>query len=665
MTLPTPAIVPFGGCAHALPIVDNRRSVTMHPFPQRRRPNWLDLGGPWGFAYDDAEVGLRDGWHEDPEPFQRVIQIPFPPESARSGIHDTTEHPVIWYRRTFRLSEVPGYRRDGRLLLHFGAVDYAARIWLNGQLIDRHEGGHSTFTCDLTEALQAGDEQVLVVRAEDRPLDLTQPRGKQYWEPEPRYIWYHRTSGIWQPVWLEPVGSNYMSSIAWTPDTRRGSLAMSVRLDTQPSDSLRLRLRLTASGEVLADDSYLVRQQESEREIRLEADAGSRVGRRLLWTPNNPFLVDAQVVLEDRHGNELDCIDSYVGLRSVEAADSLFLVNGRPSYLRLVLAQGYWPDSHLAAPSDDALRREVELIKALGFNGVRIHQKVEDERFLYWCDRLGLYVWAEMANAYEFSETAVERFTREWLEVVRRQYSHPSIVTWVPFNESWGVPDLPNDAAQRDFVRAIYHLTKAVDPTRPVIGNDGWEHIGGDIWGIHDYALDGAQLRERYGTHEAVEQALQGRPQHQRAVLDESPRGDRPVVLSEFGGISYEPKPGEPWFGYGSVASEDEMLSKYEELLSAVLDSPALAGFCYTQLTDTEQETNGLLRADRTSKLDPEIVRAITSRPSRAIPGDFIAAAQKKGEKAAGASREAGAQSPGNGSAEAARPAVPAERETS
>ena len=266
---------------------------------------------------------------------------------------------------------------------------------------------------------------------------------------------------------------------------------------------------------------------------------------------------------------------------------------------------------------------------------MRIHQKVEDERFLYWCDRLGLYVWAEMANAYEFSETAIERFTTEWLEVVRRQYSHPSIITWVPFNESWGVPDLPGDPAQRDFVRGIYHLTKAVDPTRPVIGNDGWEHIGGDIWGIHDYALDGPALRERYGTLEAVEQALQGRPQHYRAVLDDSPRGGRPVVLSEFGGISYEPKPGEPWFGYGAVKTEDDLLSKYEELIGAVLDSPALAGFCYTQLTDTEQETNGLLTAERQPKLDPEIVRAITARPSRAIPGDFIAAAQRKNEQAA------------------------------
>ncbi len=608
----------------------------MHPSPQRRRAGWLDLTGPWGFAYDDGDTGLRSGWFESAEPFQQVIQVPFPPESQMSGIHDPSYHPVVWYRRTFRLSDVRGFDRRQRLLLHFGAVDYLARVWLNGRLVDRHEGGHTAFTIDLTNALVDSDEQVLVVRAEDQPLDLTQPRGKQFWEEKPARIWYHRTTGIWQPVWLEAVGETYISNFQWTPDPRRGRLGISIRLNAEPDRPLRLRLRLAVRGDVLADDSYLLRHQESGREMNLEPDSGGMVGRRLLWTPSQPNLIDAELVLEDPDGNTLDAIASYVGLRSVEADDGLYLINGRPRYLRLVLAQNYWPESHLAAPSDEALRREVELIRSLGFNGVRIHQKVEDARFLYWCDRLGLMVWAEMANAYEFSENAVRRFTREWMDVVNNLYNHPSVITWVPFNESWGVPDLPGDPAQRDFVRGIYHLTKALDRTRPVIGNDGWEQVAGDIWGIHDYALDGAALRERYGTAESVELALQGRPQHHRAVLDDTPRGDRPIILSEFGGITYEPQPGKPWFGYGSVRTDDELLTKYEELVSAVLDSPSIAGFCYTQLTDTEQETNGLLRADRTPKLDPEIVRAITFRPSKAIPGDFIAAVQEAGMVAAG-----------------------------
>ncbi|HUR21895.1 MAG TPA: glycoside hydrolase family 2 TIM barrel-domain containing protein, partial [Vicinamibacterales bacterium] len=463
--------------------------MAMHPSPQHRRAGWLDLTGPWSFAADDAEIGLRDGWQEQTQPFDRVIQVPFPPESKLSGIHDPGYHPVVWYRRTFRLSDVGDYDRGRRLLLKFGAVDYRARVWINGRLVDRHEGGHASFTIDVTDSLADTDEQVLVVRAEDQPLDLTQPRGKQFWEEKPARIWYHRTTGIWQPVWLEAVGQTYIDHISWTPDIRRGRLGLAVRLNSEPDNQLRLKLHLAVRGDVLADDTYLVRHQESGREVRLEADSGGMVGRRLLWAPSNPNLIDAELVLEDLNGNVLDRVASYVGLRSVEADDGLYLINGRPKYLRLVLAQNYWPDSHLAAPSEDALRREVELIKSLGFNGVRIHQKVEDERFLYWCDRLGLLVWAEMANAYEFTETAIARFTREWIDIVRQHYSHPSVITWVPFNESWGVPDLPGDPAQRNFVRGIYHLTKALDPTRPVIGNDGWEHVAGDIWGIHDYAL--------------------------------------------------------------------------------------------------------------------------------------------------------------------------------
>ncbi len=603
--------------------------MTMHPFPQLRRQNWLDLTGRWGFAYDDGDVGLSQGWHENAEPFERTIEVPYPPESELSGIHDPTEHPFVWYRRSFRLSQVSGYSRGQRLLLHFGAVDYAAQVWVNGVFVERHEGGHSSFSTDVTAALREGDEQFIVVRVEDQPRDLTQPRGKQYWETKPAKVWYHRTTGIWQPVWLEAVGAAYIELLAWTPHTRRGSVGVNVRLNTEPQPGLRLRVRLSREGHAVADDTYVVQRQETAREIGLEPGAGQTLRRKLLWAPSHPNLVDAEVVLEDADGRTIDAVESYVGLRSVEAADGLFLLNGRPSYLRLVLAQGYWPESLLAAPDGDALRREVELIKSLGFNGVRVHQKVEDPRFLYWCDRLGLFVWAEMANAYTFTEEAVRRFTHEWLSVVRRDYSHPSIVTWVPFNESWGVPDLPGDGAQRDFVRGIYHLTKAVDPTRPVIGNDGWEHLVGDIWSIHDYALSGDVLRERYGSPEAAEGALHGRPQYHRAVLDDGPRGDRPIILSEFGGITYTPRPGTPWFGYGSVANDEEFLRKYNDLVSAVLDSPSIAGFCYTQLTDTEQETNGLLRADRTPKLDPARVSEITSRPSRAIPGDFVHAVQQ------------------------------------
>jgi hypothetical protein len=253
----------------------------------------------------------------------------------------------------------------------------------------------------------------------------------------------------------------------------------------------------------------------------------------------------------------------------------------------------------------------------LGFNGVRIHQKVEDPRFLYWCDRLGLLVWGEMANAYVFSPTAIERLTREWLEVLARDYSHPCIVAWVPINESWGVPNLARDPAQCHYVQALYHLTKALDPTRLTLGNEGWEHSISDIYGIHDYSFDGSTLRERYGSREAVQRTLREvQPGSRALLLPGYEHAQGPIMLTEVGGISLRPASDASWYGYGTVADSDAFLSKYRELIDAIVSSPALGGFCYTQLTDTGQETNGLLTAEREPKLDPAAVREITGRQS-------------------------------------------------
>lgn len=596
-----------------------------HPRPQFVRERWTDLCGAWQFAFDDADVGLLEDWVGRPEPFTHTIHVPFPPESRASGIHDPAFHPVVWYRRSF---VVPPEDRAGRLLLHFGAVDYRARVWVNGQLVAQHEGGHTPFSADITAALHPEGEQVLVVRAEDRPDDLAQPRGKQDWERQPHRIWYHRTTGIWQPVWLEPVAALHIAELRWTPDLERGLLGLHVRLNAPPARPLTLRIQLALRGTSLADDIVVMERGELRREIALDTAAMTMSRERVLWSPRFPNLIDATLTLSES-GKQRDQVFSYAGLRSVGTDSGRFLLNGRPYYLRLILAQNYWPESHLAAPSVEALRREVELAKELGFNGVRIHQKVEDPRFLYWCDRLGLLVWGEMANAYVFSPIAVERLTREWLDVLRRDYSHPCIVTWVPLNESWGVPDLAASPAQQAFAQGLYYLTKTLDPTRPVIANDGWEHLVGDIFGVHDYAVDGATLRERYGTPEALERTLSAvQPHYRTIVLPRGQRAGQPVMLTEWGGISYAPDPGRPFFGYGTVPDTAAYLARYGELLSAILDSPVIAGFCYTQLTDTEQETNGLLTAERAHKLDPAAVRALTTRASRAIPAEVITTLQ-------------------------------------
>ena len=584
----------------------------LHPTPQFARHPWIDLCGPWGFAHDDANAGLDAGWPARADIFDRTITVPFPPESAASGIHDPGYHPVVWYRRTFTAERGDGRRR---WLLHFGAVDYAAQVWVNGQLVASHEGGHTPFSADITPALQPGSEQVVVVRAEDQPLDMGQPRGKQDWIPGTHVIWYYRTTGIWQPVWLEEVGATHIAGIRWTPDLARRTFDLAVQLNRAPERPLTLRIRLSLRDEVVVDDTCLLRTRDFGRAVDIPFNEVAQAPHDFLWAPEHPNLFDAVITLAD--GDEvLDEVISYAGLRSARVGGGRFLLNERPYYLRSVLEQGYWPESHLVAPSPQALRREVELIKELGFNSVRIHQKVEDPRFLYWCDRLGLTVWGEMANSYIFTWESAERLTREWMEVLKRDVSHPCIVTWVPINESWGVPTLAADVRQREFLKALYSLTKTFDPTRPVVDNDGWEHMMTDIVSIHDYARRGQTLLERYGTEAALRTVIEsGRPLHHPPMLkDGQAAADAPAMLTEFGGISYAPKAGEPWYGYGTVASTEEYIERLDELVAAVMACPGFAGFCYTQFTDTEQETNGLLTEKREPKFAVETMRKIITQ---------------------------------------------------
>ncbi len=595
--------------------------LPLHPQPQMARAHWIDLCGPWGFAYDDTDVGLDEQWHARDEVYAGAIQVPFPPESPASGIGDTSFHPVVWYRRTFERAPEDA---DKRLILHCGAIDYAAMVWLNGQLLATHQGGNTPFQVDITRALRADGPQVLVIRAEDNPADLAQPRGKQDWREQPHSIWYHRTTGIWQPVWLEPVAATHITALRWTPNLDRGALSLKATLRRATTEPVRVRIQLSLRGVSIADDIALVQGTELTRDLVLDLGSLTMNQTEILWSPEHPNLIDAvvSVVLNDEI---IDEVQSYAGLRSVGVSGGRFLLNGTPYYLRMALAQGYWPRTHLAAPSNEALRREVELARELGFNGLRIHQKVEDPRFLHWCDRLGLVVWGEMANAYVFSPEALQRLTREWLEVVECDSSHPCIVAWTPLNESWGVPHLLRDLQQQHFVRSIYHLTKALDDSRPTIANDGWEYLTGDIFGIHDYTFQGDTIRERYGSTEAVNRTLREvQPQHHFITLSSERNEGIPMMITEFGGIGYRPLEGATWFGYGTVLDREAYGEKYRELVEAVLDCRTISGFCYTQLTDTLQETNGLLTEDRAFKLDPALIRSINRGASEAVPGDMI-----------------------------------------
>jgi beta-galactosidase/beta-glucuronidase len=570
-----------------------------------QRLNWSSLNGIWQFAFGD-EASTADPARVN---WQHRITVPFAPETEASGVGRTGFLPVCWYRR---LIPTPARQPGERVLLHFGAVDYRAVVWVNGRFAGSHEGGYTPFALDITTWLNDGESQEIIVRADDDPHDLTQPRGKQDWRLEPHSIWYVRTSGIWQSVWIEVVPAVRIDDLRWTSSLERWELGVDVRLSGAFTEGLRLHVHLTHGTTVLADDTYALLGQDVHRRLALADPGIDDYRNELLWSPETPTLIDALIELQDATGQTIDRVGSYTALREVSVDHERFLLNGRPYPLRLVLDQGYWPDSGLTAPDDHALRRDVLLAKAMGFNGVRKHQKIEDPRYLYWADRLGLLVWEEMPSAYRFTTTAIERVTREWVEVIRRDRSHPCIVTWVPFNESWGVPNLPSNRAERHFVHAVYHLTRTLDPTRPVVGNDGWESVATDIIGIHDYDADVDRLRRRYGADEARPRLFRReRPAGRVLVVDKQAHRNVPIVLSEFGGLSLADPAATTW-GYASCESLDALADRYTALLQVVRTTDTFAGFCYTQFADTYQEANGLLRSDRTPKIALETIAAAT-----------------------------------------------------
>ena len=601
-----------------------------HPRPQLLRDRWTDLCGQWGFATDPHDAGLDEGW-ETPEQrgrFDQTIEVPFPPESPASGVGDDSPLAVVWYRRMLTPADVAaaGLGAQGnRLILHLAAVDHWADVWLDGHHLGSHEGGQTPFSFDVTAIVRAahGREMALVVRAEDDPLDVAQPRGKQDWRPEPHSIWYHRTTGIWQPVWLEAVPAVHVEELAWQSDLPNSSVRLAARLSRRPTQPLSLTVRLHHGGELLAEHRVRVLDQNVVVSVDLPRQRNGQQYEELLWSPERPTLIDAAVELtsvpaptSDEARLLVDSVASYVGLRSVAVGHGRFLLNDRPYYLRSVLEQGFWPQTHLAAPNADALRAEVQLIKDLGFNSARVHQKAEDPRFLFWADRLGLTLWAETANAYAFSPRSIELLTREWLALVRRDRSHPSIVTWVPLNESWGVQHAAHDVAQQHYGVALVNLTRALDPTRPVISNDGWEHTDSDIWSVHDYAERGDEVVARYGTAEAVAALLDGYGPGGRRIrlTDAVLAADRgqPLMLTEFGGVSYANSRPDAW-GYSTATDDADFAERIGDLIAAVRACAPIAGFCWTQLTDTGQETNGLVRADRTPKLPVEVIRGLVT----------------------------------------------------
>ncbi len=579
-----------------------------YPRPQLIREGWTSLDGEWQFGHDDEDIGLGERWFAVGQTLPRTITVPFAPESRASGIGDTGFHPTVWCRRDLPAgTPAPGTRR----ILHFGAVDHECRVWVDGVEVGRHVGGQTPFPIDVTDAVTTAGPHEVVVRAFDDPLDMEAPRGKQDWQLDPHDIWYSRTTGIWQTVWMEDVPEVHIAALNWITDLVEGTIR--AEIEVPGGDGFDLEVVVEHRGEPLGIASARVQRSRAAIVLNPSALRSGQSRDELLWSPENPVLLDATVTLS-RDAEVLDTAASYLGMRSVGVAGGTFQLNGVPYFVRAVLEQGFWPESLLTAPDDAARRREVELILQLGFNTARIHQKVEDPRFLFWADRLGLLIWGETASAYDFTPRAVELLTQEWPAIVRRDRNHPCVAVWVPVNESWGAQDIARSLPQREYIRALAALTRALDPTRPVVSNDGWEHVDSDLLTVHDYTFDPPTLAARYADDAAV-RALPDRmgPSYRPLSLseklsDEVRSGRVPVIVSEFGGISFAEA---GTWGYASVDTAQAYEDLLRALFQAVGERSALAGFCYTQLTDTMQEANGLLTADREPKLPIEMIRGM------------------------------------------------------
>jgi beta-galactosidase/beta-glucuronidase len=562
-----------------------------HPRPQWVRDDWLNLNGEWEFEEDPGLSGEAKGWVSGKRLAGRII-VPFAPESRLSVIGKTDFMPCVWYRRAFAL---PDGWEGKTVLLHFSAVDYAATVWVNGKLAGRHRGGYSSFSFDITSLLCAGENE-LVVRAVDDTRSPLQASGKQSAKPESYGCMYTRTTGIWQTVWLEAAPQAHLKPARLIPDLVADAPRL---LMVAPVSEAGIGLMIEAVAR--ADGAEVARA--SGRAGVDGAGLSLELPEARLWSPQDPFLYDLEVRLLDGD-TVVDRAQSYFGMRHISLDGPAIRLNGKPVFQRLVLDQGYYPDGIYTAPSDDALRHDIELSQAMGFNGARLHQKVFEERFLYWADRLGYLVWGEYPSwGLEFAVLAAsDGVLPEWLEVVRRDWNHPAIVGWCPFNETLNDPPGPQ-------LRAVYWATKDAD-SRPVIDASGYTHAVTDVDDCHDYEQDPAKFREHHRAFAEGGQPWRSRPQF------DAPYAGQPFFVSEYGGIWWNPgqKDDKAW-GYGDrPKSEAEFLARYRGLTEALLFHPRMCGFCYTQLYDIEQEVNGLYTYDRRPKFDPALIRAINAQ---------------------------------------------------
>lgn len=557
-----------------------------HPFPQMERNNWRNLNGEWQFEFDFGNSGIDRKFYER-ESLKDKIIVPFCPESELSGINYKDFIPGVWYKRTLTVSEEEGI---GRVLLHFGAVDYECFVYVNGKEAGHHKGGYSSFQFDITEFLTTGKND-LTVYAKDDTRSGNQPRGKQCGSFYSSGCDYTRTTGIWQTVWVEFVPKAYIKNVKYYPNISEGQVLITGTV--------------TGSGTFKVSAAF---EGKKCGEVSVKSENGNiqailKLSEIHLWEVGQGNLYDLELTFGE------DKVKSYFGLREVRLDNMKFYLNGKSVFQRLVLDQGFYPDGIYTAPTEEALIRDIQLSQDMGFNGARLHQKIFEARFLYHCDKMGYLVWGEQGNwGLDISEPAgIYGFLPEWMEALERDFNHPAIIGWCPFNETW---DCGGRKQLDDILRLVYLATKQFDTTRPCIDTSGNYHVITDIFDLHNYTQDPLKFKEYYEAFKTggdFRDDLSSRQTYTKGL---------PVFVSEYGGIKWDPaSQKEGGWGYGEAPkTEEEFIKRYEELTTALLEHPNMFAFCYTQLYDVEQEVNGLYTYSREAKFDPAVIKAINTK---------------------------------------------------
>lgn len=569
-----------------------------YPRPDFIREKWMPLNDTWNF---------QDGTDKTPV----KIQVPFPPQSRLSGFQKELTSDRITYQRNFF---IPAEWIGQRILLHFGAVDYKCSVFINDHCVGFHEGGQSSFTFDIT-AFLSGGEETLTVAVTDYLHDETVPRGKQFWKSSGEFIWYTQSSGIWQSVWLEPVNEAHLEWIHFTPDIDQGTVEITYLLSDCTVFPCELEWDIRFKNNPVSHGSLTVSEKRGKIIVDIfknKALRGSFHFTGWYWSPEHPNLFTVSALLKSRN-ILLDQVETYFGMRKVHVHDGRVYLNNQPYYQKLLLDQGYWKDGLVTAPSEENYIQDIQKAKEMGFNGCRKHEKAEDPLFLYWADKLGFLVWESTASFWSFSPQSAGVFSQEWTRTIQRDYNHPCIILWNMMNESWGVPRLYDNTQQQHFARSLYHLAHGLDPSRLVIANDGWEMTENDICAFHSYKHGSPDNPDAQAAFSLGLQSLSGleslveRPLFADSFVYEG----QPVMLTEAGGISLKTGKDKKSWGYSDTDSEESFLAAYSHVIRSIYASDLLCGFCYTQLSDIQQEQNGLLDEDHQFKTDPKKIKAI------------------------------------------------------